>query len=168
MRPRSRFESVELPVAAGFTGNQVNFPDIPELRSDADKDACIFAIAISTADSVPLCESGNANATLAQVQAGFLTLYILGTEKLLRMPLQRFMNIRGNGATYFYAAELFEMEPERVDWTKSFVSFAGLGAVDTAFSYLFEFWYEWIPPGGLGKFLTNQSNQWSAGIIRVN
>jgi hypothetical protein len=119
-------------------------------------------------DSVPLCpNSGNANATYAQLQSAALTLYILGTEKMLRVPMQYFLNIRGNGSAYLYMGDLFEMEPERVDWTKSFVSFQGLGAVDTAFSFLFVFWYEWIPPGGLGKYLTTQSNNWGNGVIRV-
>ena len=168
MTKRSRYESVELPVPVAFDGFQINFPDIPELRSDMDKDAVIFSIAMTTSESVPLCPSGNANASYAQLQTGSLTLYVLGTEKVKTIPLQRFLNVRGNTDAYFYVGETFEMEPQRVDWTKSFVQFAGLGAVDTAFSFLFEFSYEWLPPGGLGTFLTNQSNQWAAGLLRIN
>ncbi len=165
MRPKPRYQSVELIVPANTTGNQVNFPDVPELRSDSDKDALIFSIAISTVDSVPLTPSGNTVASGAQVANGFLTLYVLGTEEIFKVPLVRFNFTKGNAAGYFSTWELFETRPLRVDWTKSFVSFGMPPANVSAFSYLFEFGYDWFPSGTYAQFLKNQNAAALSGLI---
>jgi len=165
MRPKPRYQSVELIVPINTTGSQVNFPDVPELRSDSDKDALIFSIVVSTVDSVPLTPSGNAVATAAQVANGFLTLYVLGTEYVFNVPLVRFNFTKGNGATYFSTWEMFETKPLRVDWTKSFVSFGTPPANGAQFSYLFEFGYDWFPSGTFAQYLKNLDQAALSGLI---
>lgn len=156
---------MELIVGAGTTGIQTKFQDIPELRSDTDKDALIFSIAVSCAEAVPLTFTGNTNATFAQVQNAFLTLYILGTEEIFQVPLIRFLNIKGNTDAYFNTYELFETQPLRVDWTKSFVQFATPPDNDADFSYLFEFGYDWFPGGTYAQYLKNLNAARLTGTI---
>jgi hypothetical protein len=159
---------VELIIPLGTTATQVNFPDIPELRSDDEKDAVIFSIGVSCAAAVPLTYSGNPNATLAQVQNGFVTLYVLGTEKVFRLELQRCMNINSLTSGFYFMNETFELEPQRVDWTKSYVSFGAIGTTDTpSYSYMFTFAYDWLPSGSYRKYLQQQEAQWNLGIIRT-
>lgn len=166
MRPHSRIETVELIVPTGYTAGQINFADIPELRSDADKDAVIYAVQVYSKESVPNSFNGNVMATMAQIQNSFLTLYVTGSEAVFNVPLLKFLNIQNSGATYFNAREYFECRPLRVDWTKSYIRFATPGTVGTAqYSFLFDFTYEWLTPGAYGKWLQNQNNKFAAGLI---
>jgi hypothetical protein len=166
MRPHSRIETVELIVQTGYTAGQINFPDIPELRSDADKDAVIFAIQTYSIDSVPLSFNGNTTASLAQLKNAFLTLYVTGSEAVFNVPLLKFLNIQNSGSSYYNAREYYECSPLRVDWTKSYIRFATPGTTGTAqYSFIFDFTYEWLPPGSYGKWLQLQNNKFGAGNI---
>lgn len=165
MRPKPRYQSVELIIPANTSGSQVNFPDVPELRSDSDKDALIFSIAITNVLAVPLTPSGNTTASEAQIANGFLTLYVLGTEYIFKTPLRRFDNVFNSGATVFSVYELFETRPLRVDWTKSFVSFGAPPNNASQYSYLFEFGYDWFPSGTFAQYLKNLDQAALGGII---
>ena len=166
MKPHGRIETVELIVNAGYTAGTINFEDIPELRSDADKDAVIFAIQTYSVDSVPNSFNGNPLATLAQLKNSFLTLYITGSEAVFNVPLLKFLNIQNSASTYYNAREYYECNPLRVDWTKSYIRFAVPGTTETAqYSFLFDFTYEWLPTGSYGKWLQNQNNKWATGLI---
>jgi hypothetical protein len=168
MRGHSRFLSVELPVAAGFTGGKIQFTDTQTalMRSDGDKDVCIYSIVTYTVLSLPLTVGGNPVATEAQVANGFLTLYILGNEQLQQISLRRFLNQQNSAAGDFNAREYFATAPLRVDWTNSFIELAAEGTADTpAYSFVFEFEYEWLPPGSIKNYLQNKANKWAAGLI---
>jgi hypothetical protein len=165
MRLVPRYEGVELIIPINTTGTQVNFPDIPELRSDTDKDVPIYSMAISSFESVPATYSGNPNATLADISNTFLTLYVLGREQIFRLELIRLLNIQNQSADYFYMNELFEVAPLRIDWTKSYVSFATPPANDAAYSYMFTFGYDWVIPGAYGIYQQNEANKQSSGIL---
>ena len=167
MRPKARYESVEFIIPAGTTGTKVNFLDIPELRSDSDKDALIFSIVVNESGAVPNMPSGNAGATLALLENAFLTLYVLGTEYLQNVPLTRFLLTKGNGATYFSTWDMFETQPLRVDWTKSFVSFATPPNNASQVSILFEFGYDWFPPNCFAQYLKQLDAARLNGIIRI-
>lgn len=168
MKGHSRFLSVELPVAAGFTGGKVNFTDTQTamIRSDGDKDVVIYSIVGYHSGSLPLTVNGNAVATEDQVANTFLTLYILGNEQLKQFSLRRFLNQQNAAAGDYVAREYFSTAPLRVDWTNSFVEFATPGTADTdAYSFVFEFEYEWLPPGSIAKYLQLTNNKWAAGIL---
>lgn len=167
--PRSKHETVEMIIPANTTGHQVNFPDIPELRSDLDKDAVIFGIRVYSIEAVPLALSGNTISTYAQLQNAFLTLEVLGTDQIKQIPLVRMLDTSNNGTsnTYMFNPNYFELQPQRVEWTKSYVSFATAPGNNAQYSYLFEIAYEWMPAGSYGKFIKNQWNSWGVGIIKT-
>lgn len=167
MRPIPRYQTVEIVVAAGFTGFQVNFDDVPDIRSDGDRDALVSQIAISSAEVSPLCPSGNTNATLAQIQNANLTLYCLGANRFFKIPLARFLSYRNNANTFFSGFEIFETQPLRIDWTKSYVAFNSPPAPVAQFSFLFEFGYDWYPPNTYQKYLANLDQLQQQGIIKV-
>ena len=164
----SRFLSVELPVPAGFTGGKINFTDTQTalMRCDGDKDVCIYSIKTYTVLSLPLTVGGNPVATEAQVANTFLTLYILGNEQLQEISLRRFLDQQNAAAGDFNAREPFYTAPLRVDWTNSFVQFAAEGTEDTAaYSFVFEFEYEWFPPGSIKAYLQLKNNAWASGKL---
>lgn len=165
-----RYEGIELIIPAGTTANQVNFPDIPELRSDFDKDAIILSAAVSCLEAVPKTYSGNTNATNAQVANAFLTLYVVGLEQVFRLELIRLMDIENALSTtgYFFAREKQKFQPLRVDWTKSYVSFGQVGTVDTpAYSFMFTFGYDWWPSGSYEKWLQCRQGTAAAGMFKI-
>jgi hypothetical protein len=170
MRGHSRFLSIELPVPAGSLATKFSFTDTQTaiMRSDVEKDVAIYSITTYHDLSLPVSVGNNAVATPAQVQNAFLTLYILGNEALKQMSMQRFLNQQNAGAANNWNnREYFETAPLRVDWTNSFVELAAAN-VDPdlpAYSFIFEFEYEWLPPGSIGKYLQNRNNKWAAGIL---
>lgn len=165
--PRSKHMTVELIVPANTTGSQVSFPDIPELRSDLDKDALIFGIRTYSADSLPKTVTGNTMCSFAQLQNAFLTLQVLGTDQIKEIPLIRLLDMREENVGYFFNTNYFELAPERIEWTKSYVSFATPPGNVAAYSYLFEVAYEWMPAGSYGKYVQAEWNKWSVGLIKV-
>jgi len=161
----TRYEGYELIIPANTTASQVNFPDIPELRSDGAQETVIMSIECFPSGAVPATYSNNTTATEAQVANGFLTLYILGYQQHYRIPLQKFVSVRSNTNGYYFEGEPFFCRPIMVDWTKSYVSFAVPPATNAQYSYLFLFGYEWLPVGGYAKYCTNYQNQLMSGVI---
>jgi hypothetical protein len=164
----SRIMSLELPVPAGFLGTKINFTDTQTtlMRSDGDKDVCIYSIVAYHNISLPLSVGGNAVATPAQVKNAFLTLYILGNQQINQVSLQRFLNQQDGANDNWNAREYPFTAPLRVDWTNSFVELATPGTADTAaYSYLFEFEYEWLPVGSIAQYLQLVANRRAAGMI---
>jgi hypothetical protein len=164
----SRFISVELPVPAGFTGGKINFTDTQTdlMRSDGDKDVCIYSITSYHIGNLPLTVGGNVVATEVQVANGFLTLYILGAEQLKDISLRRLLNQQNAAAGDYNAREFFRTAPLRVDWTNSFITLATPGTADTdAYSFVFEFEYEWFPPGSIAAYRQIKRNMWASGML---
>lgn len=168
MKGHSRFLSVELPVPFGFGGGKVNFTDTQTamMRSDADKDVVIYSITSYHSGSLPLTVNGNPVATEAQLANTFLTLYILGNEQLKQFSMRRFLNQQNAAAGDFNAREYFNTAPLRIDWTNSFIEFATPGTDETdAYSFVFEFEYEWLPPGSIAKYIQLKHNKWASGML---
>lgn len=165
MRLLSRYEGYSLVVPANYTANQVNFPDIPELRSDMTQDTVIMSAAVYPAAAVPNDYNGVATATLAQIQNSFLTLYILGFQQFYRIPLIDLVNIRNEAPAYYYSPCVFQFRPIKVDWTKSYVQFAVPPTNNAVFTFMFRFGYEWLPSGAYAEYCQNLNNSLIAGII---
>lgn len=169
MKGHSRFLSVELPVPAGSLAGKFNFTDTQTsmLRSDGDKDVAIYSITTYHSLNLPNSVNGNAVATEAQLANSFLTLYILGNEQLKQFSLRRFLNQQNAAAADWNAREYFETAPLRVDWTNSFIelAIANTNPELPAYSFVFEFEYEWLPVGSIQQYLQNRNNKWAAGII---
>lgn len=154
-------------VPAGYTANKLKFLDQPTLRSDMDKDAVIYSISVYSSGSVPTTPSGNTNATFAQIQNTFLTLYITGAEQVRDISLIRFLDVRNEAAGYYYASERQCFRALRIDWTESYVEFGTAGVVDTPqYSILFEFEYEWMPKGSYDAGLQLLNQKWAQGLIQ--
>jgi hypothetical protein len=152
----------------GFTGGKVNFTDTQTtmMRSDGDKDVCIYRIRTFHNLSLPLSVGGNPVASPAQVQNAFLTLYILGNEQLNEISLTSMLDQQNALADDFNPMVPFYTAPLRVDWTNSFVEFAAPGADDTpAYSFVFEFEYEWLPVGSIAAYLQIVANKRAAGML---
>ena len=160
--------SLELPVTAGFTGGKINFTDTQTtlMRSDGDKDVAIYSIVAYHNLILPLSVGGNAVATPAQLNNAFLTLYILGNQQINQVSLQRFLNQQNGAANDWNAREYPFTAPLRLDWTNSFVELATPGTAETdAYSFIFEFEYEWLPVGSLSAYYQLLNNRRATGMI---
>lgn len=170
MKSLSRYEGYELIIPAGTTQNQINFPDIPELRSDSTQDTIVMSLEVYPAEALPNTYSGNACAPLAFIQNSFLTLYILGFQQFYRIPLIKAVAVRAATATadsYYFEPEPWEFNPIRIDWTKSYVSFANPPDNEDQLSLMFSFGYEWLPTGSYAKYLQMREANFAAGIIPI-
>lgn len=169
LTPRARSQGIELIVPANTTGPTYNFQDIPELRSNTGTmEAIIFGISVHTVLDTPKTWTGNPVASYAQVQNAFLTLYVLGQERIFKKPMLDMLNIANDGSDYYYTNLPFQTEPMQVDWVKSLVTFADPSINgDTQFSYLFTVTYDWYPIGTWGKWLANQDAQRLNGVIKA-
>lgn len=160
------YEGVELIVPVLSTANQINFPDIPELRSDSEKDIIITSIRVHNSDSVPFSFANNPVASATQIGQAFLTLYILGSERFFRVPLIEFMSTYSTTASRQWSDRIFETENLRVDWTKSYLTFPVALANPAQLCYLFSFGYQKLPPGTYAKWLNVRVQNWQQGVIK--
>jgi hypothetical protein len=170
MRPFMYQEGVELIVPANPAGvGLVNFPDIPELRSDTEKDIIIRSMEVFPSEAVPFTFSGNISASTAQIANAFLTLYIGGVNKVYRIPLIKMVNLHVGGtdpgSVFFWVNEISQMENYKVDWTKSYLSFPVPIIAATQFSYLFSISYDKLPPGTIAKAKLLRAQRLDQGVI---
>lgn len=156
-QPISRYEAIELVIPASSTATKFNFLDIPQLRSDQEKDIAIRGLEVFILEAVPLSFNGNALAPFAQLQKAFLTLYIEGEERLFRIPLVRLLSL-DTAAVAIYGAYGFPLfDNLRVDWTKSYVSTPVAFGVGTVMSFLFGVSYARYAPGTLANIKKAQA-----------
>ncbi len=147
MRALTRYENVEL-ILPSTSNTKFNFLDIPQLRSDVEKDIIIRSLETYDVVSMPLSFNGNALPTLAQLQNMFLTLYVDGEESLFRIPMIKLMNVYAVGATNQWTNEINEMNNLQVDWTKSYISLgASFGGGQGQLSVILGVGYERLMPG---------------------
>jgi hypothetical protein len=163
-RPLKRYELIELPIPAGSGASKFNFPDIPQLRDDSTQDIIIRAIDCFNIVSMPLTPAGNVTASLAQVLNSFLVLYIKGEESVHWLPLVRLQMVFQNGAggTQQAVFEETQLANLKIDWTKSYIWAAAPYASETAFSFMFGFEYDKLPPGTIDKMERNMAAQLAA------
>lgn len=149
MRPTKRSESVELVIPALATNNRINFPDIPQLRADVEKEIWVRSLRVYCAEDMPVDFNGVPLLTFAQLQQGTLTLYVEGEESIFRKPLIDLHNVQGstNGSTF----EVREFDNLLIDWTKSYLLFpvALANAVQQAF--IMDVAYVRMRPGTMAK-----------------
>jgi hypothetical protein len=144
-----RFELVELSIAATVAGqnSQVFFQNQPQLQT-ISQDRTIYVKAIEVYDVLDIAKSpitsGQAVATVADIQNGVLTLVNESEESFRRIPLaslHRSFNSTASPSVYqlFLLKNIF-----RVDWTKSYVTLVAT-PVAAPFSYLFGVHYDYEP-----------------------
>lgn len=161
--------TIDLPVLSSYPGNKIQFPEIPELRSDIDKDAIIFSIQTYHASIVPDTFNGNPVATYDQLANSVVTLYVVGVEQQFNIPLPRLVNMQSNLSTEesWFSREPFFFDGQRIDWTKSYIqACTGTIAGDTSYSFYFEMEYEWMPAGSYSAHVTAQRARWLSGNFK--
>lgn len=161
-----RFEMVELVIPAASTGTRFPYPDIPQLRDDTTQDIIICALETYPFEALPLTVNGNANATFAQLQNTFLTLYIDAEESVRQVPLIRLNPFRQAAAagTTFNVIDKLATEYLKVDWNKTYLQaatpYGTAMAPNAQFSVLLGVWYKKLPPGAWELMTKNQTKGW--------
>lgn len=148
MRPIKRFEMIELQIPANSVATKFPFPDIPQLRSDVEKDIWIRGIDTYTNDTVTFDFNGNAVAPFADIQKASLTLYVQGRESIFRIPLVLLLNtfqISANPVAW--TDHKNEFDNLEIDWTKSYVSTSTAFGNAGLIAFVFGISYYELPPG---------------------
>lgn len=117
---------VELPIPSGFTGFQLNFSDIPLLRSDAESDIVILAVRVYPKEVMPLSPAQNTVLTTVELQNIYLTLYNTGEFSINNIPLPDLITeyINDSATAAMWVPEEKTFDNIQVDWTKSLIQFA--------------------------------------------
>jgi hypothetical protein len=161
-----RFELVELIIPAVSTGTRFPYPDIPQLRDDTTQDIIICGLETYPFEALPLTANGNTNATFAQLQNSFLTLYIDSEESVRQVPFIRLNPLRQAAAagTTFNNIDKLATEYLKVDWNKTYLQaatpFGTALAPNTQFSILLGVWYKKLLPGAWSAMTKNQVQGW--------
>jgi hypothetical protein len=150
--PRGPSQLVEVLVT---TNGQfrIPFPDQQQLRSLIDQNVIIKAIRLITSEVLshgPI--SGNVNAPLAELQKVSLVMYAEGWEKAVNMPVLPLNDVATPGGTFphRYHATRFN-NWARVDWSKSYISYANGsgGSANTPYEIILDVEYEKLGPDGV-------------------
>jgi hypothetical protein len=169
MRPISRFECVELLVTDPNNVTKVEFDDIPQLRSDADKDCVIRAIQVYAAEEIPNSFNQNPLVTEAMLGLCFLTLYIDTEESIKSMPMLQLRQMNRSpaaGATTdsFWTDEKNQFLNLKIDWTKSFITPSAAMGNDGNIAFLLGVEYIYANPGSYQLYKQNRTNAWAMGM----
>lgn len=136
--PRGASQTIEIPIAVGQ--GDINFPDIPELRSDSEFRVIIKGIRHISPKVSPFGPvTGTANTPLADIVNIFLQLYSDGWLKGYNIPLLTLNDMADADATTAttipYRNKATKLSNWKIAWNKSKVHFAP-GTVATVASVL--------------------------------
>lgn len=170
-KPYRRYEDVEFIIPANNTAFKIQFPDIPQLRSDTTKEILVMTIRVFTADECPLSFNQNPLLTEADLAKCFLTLYVDGEESIYRIPLLSMRNTYvGVGSSQavnsFWSSDLNNFDHLSVDWTKSYITLSAALTATALSSILFAIGYLRCKPGTLAAIQAVRDNAARAGIIQ--
>jgi len=165
-RPIRRYELVELPIPTGFTGNQLNFPDIPLLRSDTESDVVILAMRVYTGDVLPLTPAQNTTITTEEAQRLYLSLYNSGEFSINQIPLPDMITqyINDSATASMWVPEEKTFDSIQVDWTKSFIQFSA-PVTGLPKSMLFGVTYLRLLPGTMNAQRAARAAANQAGVV---
>lgn len=144
--PRGPSQLIEVKVLATDTGSQsIEFPDVQQLRSQADQRIILKGMRLITADVLAKgVVSGLTNAPLAELQKIVLVIYCEGWEKAFNMPILQLNDIATPGGTFphRYHATKFN-DWENVDWSKTKLVYSNgtTGAQNTPYCVMFDVEY---------------------------
>ena len=124
-KPITLFQQVEIPVPVG-AGAKVPIPDQPQLRQQADQKIYTQKVEVYTAIVSPVSPNGVTNAPTAELAKAVLVLYVLGEEKIYRIPLFALNEI--NDGTNPYKQQIDELDNLQVDWAKSYLQYSSAPA----------------------------------------
>jgi hypothetical protein len=154
----TRYDKVEINIPNGYTGNYINVPDQPQLRSDQTQDVAIQAIETFTQFDQALSDKGAVMPTVAQLIATMLILYIEGEQSVFNVPLtqlHRCVAVDGTGAIVPHVRDLQVFDNVEVSWDKcQLFNPANLGwntGGAGTFSFMLGVHYIKLPPGTMAK-----------------
>lgn len=165
MRPKKRFELVDVIITANNGLSRIPIGDQANLRTDGDQDIVIIGIQALNVNAYPLSPvTGNPLPSTAQLANAFLTLVIGSDEVVHLLPLTS-MNITrssNSAATDYFQVEQTEFQNlYPVAWDKSYLQLGqpyNTGGANAQFSIVLGVDYLRFPPGAWKK-ATGQSNQ---------
>lgn len=122
--PRGPSQLIEIPVTNGK--GKVTFPDVQQLRSQANQVIVIKAIRLITIDLLTNgVITGFVNAPIAELQKMSLVIYCEGWEKAQYLPILELNDttVPGGTAPHRYHQTRFN-NWQNVDWSKTFIQFS--------------------------------------------
>lgn len=169
-RAYKRFENIEFIFPANNTAGKINFPDIPQLRSDTTKEILIRSIRCYSTEDALL--SFNQNTMLSQDELGklFLTLYVDGEESTFRIPM-RTLTASGVSVGSGTATDMTWSNAEMqfanisVDWTKSYITLAAQLTSSAQQSLMLGIGYIRCAPGTVLNMKAQEENAARAGLL---
>lgn len=165
-----RFEDIEFIIPANNTSFKINFPDIPQLRSDTTKEILIQSIRLYGSEECPKSFNQNPLLATADLANCFLTLYVDGEESIFRIPLNSLRATyngvgTGQAASTFWSDEVNQFDYLSVDWTKSYITLSQALSTNALSAILFGIGYIRVAPGTLLKIQQQRINAANAGIL---
>lgn len=143
---------VELVIPAAAGNTRFNFLDIPQLRSDVEKDIVVTSIETYPVEAIPVDFNGNPVAPIASLQKGSLTLYVDQEESIFRIPLLKLLSLQNFANTWFgMAGNLTDFNNIQVDWTKSYVSTPTAFGNGAQMAFVFGVTYMRLAPGTMAS-----------------
>lgn len=123
--PRGPSQLIEVPVTSNGKF-KVTFPDVQQLRSQANQRIIVKGIRLISADVLTFGPiTGFATAPVAELQKISLVIYCEGWEKATNLPILILndMNLPAGAVPHRYAGTKFN-NWENVDWSKTFLSYS--------------------------------------------
>jgi len=160
MRPKKRFELVDVIITANNGLSRIPIGDQANLRTDGAQDIVIIGIESFNVNAYPLSPiSNNPLPTTAQLANAFLTLYIGQEESIHLIPVTKLNITRSADATatdYFQQNETEFQNLYPVQWDKCYLQLGqpfNTGGANTMFSFLLGITYLKFPPGAWASSL---------------
>lgn len=129
-----RYEQIEVPIVAGAP-TKVMFPDLPNLRSQADQNIIIKSMEVITATVMPTSPNGATVSPIAEMKKAVIVLYNNGEESIYRVPVLKLNRINDFTNPFQPIWEEFD-DLKNVDWSKSYILFSSAPA-NTPYSFVF-------------------------------
>ncbi len=124
------FQVVEIKITTA--AETVNFPDVPQLRNDANQRIIIKGIELVTDNVLVNSVSDNTlvTAPVAELAKATLNLYDAGWQKIYQIPLLFFNHMQSEWGNFIpFSEKLREIDDfRRVDWNKSQIVFVAAPA----------------------------------------
>jgi len=158
MRPKKRFELVDVIITANNGLSRIPIGDQANLRTDGAQDIVIVGIESYNVSAYPLSPiSNNPLPTTAQLSNAFLTLYIGQEEAIHLIPVTKLNVTRSALATatdYFQEGETEFQNLYPVQWDKCYFQMGqpfNTGGANAQFSFLLGITYLKFPAGSWAK-----------------
>lgn len=148
--PRGPSQIIEVPVTVNAQ-TRINFPDVPNLRSQIDQKIIVKAIRVippTVLTNAPT--GGQATSPLTELVKCSVVLYCEGWEKGQNIPLATLIDTFTEGSGVPYRDRTMQFANwENVDWNKSYIQFSNAtSSAGQPYAFIFEVEYVKINKDG--------------------